>query len=273
VVTEYITAGHAKPVDIASSITRGHIWYLPHHGVTTASKPGKVRVVFNPSARFRGTSLNEELFKGPDLLTPLIGVLLRFRQRPHAISGDIQKMYHQVKVPDHQQSLLRFLWRNPGSREEIKTFQMTVHVFGAVSSPTSFIYALRRTAEDFGPKYPSAAERVLNNIDVDNYLDSAETEEEAIIQRREVTDLLKLGGFNMVQWMSSSRPVLASVEQSDRARALDLNADPLPIERTLGIPWDCQHDAFIFNSTTRKDVKSKRQMLQEIASIFDPWVF
>jgi hypothetical protein len=83
-----------------------------------------------------------------------------------------------------------------------------------------------------------------------------------------VTDL-KLGGFNMVQWMSSSRPVLASMDQSDRAKALDLNADPLPIERTLGILWDCHHDAFIFNSTTRKDVKSKRQVLQEIGPIFD----
>jgi hypothetical protein len=87
-----------------------------------------------------------------------------------------------------------------------------------------------------------------------------------------VTDL-KLGGFNMVQWMSSSRPVLASMDQSDRAKALDLNADPLPIERTLGILWDCQHDAFIFNSITRKDVKSKRQVLQEISSIFDPLGF
>lgn len=90
---------------------------------------------------------------------------------------------------------------------------MTIHVFGAVSSPTSCIYALRRTAEDFGTQYPAAAERVIKNIYVDNYLDSADTESEAIAQRREVTDLLKHGGFNMVQWMSSSRPVLASVNQ------------------------------------------------------------
>ena len=46
-------------------------------------------------------------------------------------------------------------------------------------------------------------------------------------------------------------------------------ADPLPIERTLGILWDCKHDAIMFNSTTRQDVKSKRQVLQEIASIMD----
>lgn len=74
-----ITASHAKLVDTNSQTTCGHIWYLPHHEVTAASKPGKVRVVFNTSARFRGTSLNEELYKGPDLLTSLIGVLLRFR--------------------------------------------------------------------------------------------------------------------------------------------------------------------------------------------------
>ncbi|XP_046632214.1 uncharacterized protein LOC124311889 [Daphnia pulicaria] len=273
VVNEYIAAGHAKLVDPNSPFTRGHVWYLPHHGVTAASKPGKVRVVFNPSARFRGTSLNEELYKGPDLLTSLIGVLLRFRLHPCAISGDIQKMYHQVQVPEHQQSLLRFIWREPGSTEDPQTFQMTVHVFGAVSSPTSCIYALRRTAEDFGPQYPGAAEKVLKNIYVDNYLDSANTEAEAIAQRQEVTDLLKHGGFNMVQWMSSSRPVLTSVNQADRARALDITTDPLPVERTLGILWDCQHDAFMFNSNTRLDVKTKRQVLQEIASIFDPLGF
>lgn len=150
---------------------------------------------------------------------------------------------------------------------------MTVHVFGAVSSLTSCIYALRRTAEDFGPQLTQAAERVWNNIYVDNYLDSAETEEEAIIQRRDVTELLKLCRFKKVQWMSSSRPVLASIDQSIRARELDLKADPLPTERTMGILWDCQDDAFVFKSSTRTDVKTKRQVLQEIASIFDPLGF
>ena len=78
---------------------------------------------------------------------------------------------------------------------------MTVHVFGAVLSSTSCIYALQ----------PTAAERVLNNIYVDNYLEAGDTEEEPIIHRQEVTDLHTLGGFNIMQWMSSSRPVLVYV--------------------------------------------------------------
>jgi hypothetical protein len=59
-----------------------------------------------------------------------------------------------------------------------------------------------------------------------------------------VANLLKHGEFTMVQWMSSSRSVLASVNQADRARALDITTDPLPVERTLGILWDTQHDVF-----------------------------
>jgi hypothetical protein len=159
------------------------IWYLPHHGETTPTKHGKVRVVLNPSARFRGSSLNEELYKGPDLLTPLVGFLLRFRQCPVTISEYIQKMYHQVKVPEHQQSLLRFLWKEPESEGEPTGYQMMVHVFGAFSFPTSFIYALKRNPEDFRPQFPEATKRVLNNIYADNYLDSVETAEKTIIQR------------------------------------------------------------------------------------------
>ena len=131
---------------------------MPHHGVVNPHKPEKVRVVFNPSAPFKGTSLNDQLYKGPiDLLTSLIGVLLRFRQFPFPISGDIEKMYHQVLVPHQQQSLFRFLWNDSPSPAEPKEYLIVVHVFGAVSSPSSCIYALKKTAEDFGNRFPTIA--------------------------------------------------------------------------------------------------------------------
>lgn len=101
-------------------------------------------------------------------------------------------MYHQKKVLDHQKYLLWFIRREPCSAEDPQTFQITVHIFGTVSLPTSCIYALRRTAEGsvrVEPQQPATAERVIKNISVDNYLDYAETENEAITQCQEVTDL------------------------------------------------------------------------------------
>jgi hypothetical protein len=85
-------------------------------------------------------------------------------------------MYHQVQVPKQQQSLLKFLWRTHGNKDPPTTFQMTVHIFGAVSSPTTCIFALRRAAKDFGHLYPNVANKVLSNIYVDNYFDCTETE-------------------------------------------------------------------------------------------------
>ena len=109
-IEEYVTLGHAKRLSIAeANTTLERTWYLPHHGVVNQNRPNKVRVVFDASATFHGTSLNSKLMKGPDLLTSLIGVLLRFRRFPIPLSADIEKMYLQVKVPAQDTSSLRFL--------------------------------------------------------------------------------------------------------------------------------------------------------------------
>ena len=46
-------------------------WYLPHHGVNHASKTDKVRIVFDCSANYGGTSLNNKLLSGADLINQL----------------------------------------------------------------------------------------------------------------------------------------------------------------------------------------------------------
>ncbi|KFD49833.1 hypothetical protein M513_09300 [Trichuris suis] len=86
-VNEYISMGHAKEAEPCTSRTRH--WFLPHHGVCSQSKPGKVRVAFDASARTNGISLNDVLLSVPKLLTDLLSVLLRFRERPVAVSADI----------------------------------------------------------------------------------------------------------------------------------------------------------------------------------------
>lgn len=49
----------------------GKVWYIPHHGVHHPTK-GKLRVVFDCGASFKGQSLNERLLQGPDLTSSLI---------------------------------------------------------------------------------------------------------------------------------------------------------------------------------------------------------
>jgi hypothetical protein len=63
-------------------------------------KPGKVRVVFDSSAKFAGVSLNDVLLKGPDLTNRLLGVLLRFRREAVAITEDIEQMFYNFKITE-----------------------------------------------------------------------------------------------------------------------------------------------------------------------------
>ena len=54
-------------------------WFLPRHPVFHPKKPGKVWVVFDCAAKFRGISLNNVLLPGPDMTNNFIGVLTWFR--------------------------------------------------------------------------------------------------------------------------------------------------------------------------------------------------
>ena len=54
--------------------------YISHQAMTNLKKPGKTQVVFDAGARYGNTSLNEKLYKGPDLSNSIIRTLLCFRQ-------------------------------------------------------------------------------------------------------------------------------------------------------------------------------------------------
>lgn len=87
----------------------GKVWYIPHHGVYHPVTQ-KLRVVFDCGASYKGTSLKEQLLQGPDLTSSLVGVIIRFRQEPVAVMADVEAMFHQVRVPEADSDLLRFLW-------------------------------------------------------------------------------------------------------------------------------------------------------------------
>ena len=61
------------------SIKRTNITnYIPHHCVTSHSKPSEKNAIFNAGAKYQKTCFIDHLLKGPDLLNNLVLILMRF---------------------------------------------------------------------------------------------------------------------------------------------------------------------------------------------------
>ena len=89
----------------------GNVHHLPHRAVVRHDRTTtKVRPVFDASAKTTGPALNECLYAGPNLLSLIIDILLRFRTNKIAILSDIKQAFLNIRIhPDHV-NYLRFLW-------------------------------------------------------------------------------------------------------------------------------------------------------------------
>ncbi len=250
-----ITKGHAEKVSIAElERLDGRLWYIPHHGVYHPKKQ-KIRVVFDCGASYQGTSLNEHLLQGPNLTSPLMSVLVRFRMGYVAVMADIESMF-QVKVHPDDCDLLRFLWWPGGDIDcSLEEHRMLVHLFGATSSPSCSSYALRKCAEDHKDLYDAMTVDVVhNNFYVDDCLVSVPTDSNAVLLYQRLTEMCSRGGFNLTKWISNSRTVLNAIPEEDRdkkVKNLDLEHDNLPLERALGVLWCAESDVFKFKVTIK----------------------
>jgi hypothetical protein len=220
---EYISKGHAKRVqpnegDNPDGLSpKKPIWYLPHRPVTHPQKP-------DCAAKYHNTSLNDHLLQGPDFTNLLVGVLLRFRQERVTVKADIEKMFHQVNVKEQDCEVLRFLWwpERDLSKEPVE-HQMTVHLFGATSSPSCCSYALKKTAEVNKQDF---SKQVIDTVNRDFYVDDCLKSlpmKEAVNLVEELPVLLSRGGFRLTKWLSNEREVLSHVPDNERASVCNWN--------------------------------------------------
>ncbi|XP_063955063.1 uncharacterized protein LOC135153986 [Lytechinus pictus] len=253
-------------------------WYLPHHPVLHAMKPDKVRIVFDCASKCNGTALNDVVYQGPDLTNKLIGVLLRFRQAPVAIMVDIEAMFHQVRVPEADRDVLKFLWWPSGDMTaQPEVYRMCVHLFGGTWSPSCCTYALRLTAADHRAEYDEeVVKMVQHNFYVDDCLVSVDDVQRAVKIAAELRSLLLEGGFRLTKWLSNHPDVLESIPETERAKqakGLDLNHDALPVDRALGLSWDIETDCFVYKAVPKKKPPTRRGLLSVVSSIYDPLGF
>ena len=259
-----INRGEAERVP-NSELKKGECWYLPHHGVFHKQN-NKFRVVFDCSARYQGVSLNDTLLQGPDLNNPLIGVLLRFRKHQVAVSCDIEKMYHRFRVTPAHRDYLRFIWLENGKPV---VYRMLVHIFGARSSPNCAKYGLNKLAADYGNQ-SSAQKFISSNFYVDDGLCSVNSVSEAIDLLNQTRDVCSRGNLRVHKLLSNKSEVLQVFPPSDCA--VDVGNVTLcsSTERALGVLWSLKSDSFTYNYNTSNEPCTRRTMLSDIASLYDP---
>jgi hypothetical protein len=272
-----IANGYAEPVPPdETDVNSGKVWYIPHHGVYHPHKPSKIRVVFDCSAEFAGEALNRHLLQGPDMTNNLVGVLCRFRKGQIAVTCDIEGMFHQVGVNEEHRNLLRFLWWEGGNLDSHpKEYRMTVHLFGATSSPGCANFALKRAASDHEQAYgKDAADFIRNEFYVDDGCASRDgTPEEVTTLIKGGIGICEKGGFRLHKITSNNKQVLSAFPPSERGKSiqtLDLHKDSLPDERTLGTVWCIESDTFTFRVELRDKPLTRRGILSSVSSVFDP---
>ncbi|XP_055588874.1 uncharacterized protein LOC129741190 [Uranotaenia lowii] len=274
-------AHQASEAEIQSFDIR-RTWYLPLGIVLNDKKPGKVRLIWDAAAKVEGVSLNSMLMKGPDLLTSLLSVLFRYREREVAISGDIRDMFHQMTVRKEDRSAQLFLWRDTPD-QDIQTMVADVAIFGATCSPAHSQYVKNLNAAEHADRYPKAAAAIMDSHYVDDYLQRVDTAEEAMELVEQVSKVHANGGFQIVNWLSSSKLVLEKLGEVDPASVKALRFDgesgEVVEERLLGMVWQPITDTFSFSLVFRKEVTdlilgevvpTKRQLLRLVMSIYDP---
>ncbi|GFT19673.1 integrase catalytic domain-containing protein [Trichonephila clavipes] len=109
-------------------------YFLPHRPtVKNESITTKIRPVLDASAHATGqSSLNDLLYKDPNLIEQIPDILDRFRRYPIGLSADIEKAFLQLGITPKHRDFLRFFYPDEG--EEIVYRHCRV-VFGVSSSP------------------------------------------------------------------------------------------------------------------------------------------
>ena len=103
-------------------------------------------------------------------------------------------------------------------------------------------------------------------------MDSVLDDSQGIELYKQLDELWSKAGMHARKWLFNSSQVLENIPIKDRASEVEVNKDPLPTVKTLGITWLPGDDVFTFKSNPREETFqiTKRNFLKKIATLLDP---
>ena len=229
--------------------------------------------MFNSSAAFQGHKLNDYWMKGPDLLNDLLGVVLQFRENQVTFIADISKMYHRICIPEMDQHVHRFLWKNLKTYREPNVYVKTVLTFRDKSGPAMAQTALGKTADEAKETFPAAAQVIKDNTYRDDICDSVPTAEEAYELTKDIDSVLETGGFEVQGWVSNIVQPSGAHQEGTKAGTFLQGEN---VEKVSGVVWNSSTVSLTFKASSdffdcEEPIQlSKRKILSKVACIFDP---
>jgi hypothetical protein len=268
---DYEARGHLERLSEGTlvNLPATHTYFLPHHPVfKPESTTTKLRVVFDGSCQSsNGKSLNDNLFVGPALQQELFCILTRFLTHQYVITGDIEKMYRQIRVHPDDCNYQLILWRDQPNTA-IETYRLLTVSYGLNCSPYLAQRCLQELAVCNAERFPEAHQVILRDFYVNDLLTGADSVDALIKIREEVTIILSEGGFQLRKFSSNAKTVLQSSDEIASNEIISL--DKQGQNKVLGINWDCSSDNFRYSVNIHHVKNTKRGILSVIAKLFDP---
>ncbi|XP_035219952.1 uncharacterized protein LOC118193027 [Stegodyphus dumicola] len=175
--------------------------YLPHRAVFKECSTTKIRPVFDASNKDEnGSSLNDCLEVGPNVVDLIPIVLIIFRIYAIALSSDIEKAFLQIEINPEDRDFLRFLWWEKGNIVEFRYCRV---VFGVYCSPFLLSACLNNLLENPPEHLSKIAKKLKGTFYMDNSLTGVSKEEEIESHINKATLLMSTAGFNLRGWKSS----------------------------------------------------------------------
>lgn len=230
-MTDYERLRHMTRAPATTTGESAAIYYLPHHGVLKeASSTTKLRVVFNGSAVTNsGTTLNDHLFVGPNLLPALSDVVLRWRWHRYVFTADIEKMYCQILVHPEDRDLQRIVWRRPGQLE-VGEFRLNTVTYGLACAPFLAMRTLKQLAVEEAARFPLGAAILRGDVYMDDILTGAATLPGALDIQAQLLNICRAGGFPLQKWAANHAALLEPISGGDclEGEAVSIDAQAVP---------------------------------------------
>lgn len=245
-------------------------YFIPHFEVLRESSSSTpLRVVFNASQPTdNGVALNDILHSGHIVQDDLLSILLRFRTYNYVIAGDIKQFFRQILIHPTHRNLQQICWRKDRT-QPIQIYQLNTVTYGMTCSPYLATRTLKQLYLDEGDKFP-LAQNSFSSFYMDDFLDGRDDLHETALLRKQISQLLELGGFEICKWISNSSLLLSTIPADQISSKSILQFEKEQSTKMLGLEWQPKQDELLFSIKPPREIISKRAILSEIARIFDP---